>query len=284
MLSSPEFNALFGTSEFDDFSYDMSLANMDLDGFNPVSDTAIGPATNTPFLASKATDGLGNAPSSDLTSLGVGNILPVTHGQIPSMAALSTLFEPGDRADNAMIGSKESMADDSSSFCCCHSRALKLLAEPSPPDGPSTGTDHSLDTVLDRNAAATTTVVDILQCRCKKDTYMLVHISLALYKALQWYEATVSADGSPQDSTPRTFIAGKNSGHDAASRKAIQLVLSQLPGFQQATCALSDHSEAAKRSSGTDNRSTLSTLLETLIRDLRSYTRGLARKAIVRLR
>lgn len=279
-IPSPDLDVLFG---FGDFDYDASGISMHLDPLNAENGNDLHPGAHTTSVPACTTvdDVMNAVPIHPLPSEAC-DVLPVEGS--PYLGDLASLFNFEETAENASITTMETMVHDSSDPCYCHTRALGLLAEPSPSDGLLPGECDHVETVLDRNLAATSTIADILQCRCEKDTYLLVHVSLALYKALQWYEATVSSDKAYMFPISCSGATEKPISQATASRRVIQLVLSQLPGLQKATSALDDHSEAVKRQTGARSRSKLCDLLETMIQNLKSFTRGLARKAIVRLR
>ena len=157
----------------------------------------------------------------------------------------------------------------SESSCQCLARALGQLAQLSPgtsgwwnPDS-----DHDVPTklpdfqhIIAQNEQTSEVIRTILQCSCSNDSFLLVTVSLVVFKIIAWYTAAACA-ASGQDPIPGVFSSAEWQGdqnplervlhgpltnridYDSEGedqhRIAVQLILSKLAGVQVSVDQLS---------------------------------------------
>ena len=150
----------------------------------------------------------------------------------------------------------------SESSCQCLARTLGLLAQLSPgtpgwwtlaiDNNPAPELPH-FERVIAQNEQISEAIRTILQCSCSNDSYLVVILSLVVFKIIAWYTAAARA-ASGEDSIPGVSnsaewqshhntlervsqgLSTNGSGYDSEGedqqRIAVQMILSKLAGVQ----------------------------------------------------
>ncbi|KAI2794157.1 hypothetical protein POX_a00747 [Penicillium oxalicum] len=147
-----------------------------------------------------------------------------------------------------------------SATCQCLTRALALLADLSP-GNPGCGNDPSatatpelpdFEQVLTHNEQTSETVRQILQCDCTNDSYLLITLSLVVFRVIAWYTAATSAASGEDPLEP--VLHGPSSFADCVCedgrRIAVQRILSKLAGVHASIDLLSQRLRRITETSG----------------------------------
>ncbi|RAH41243.1 uncharacterized protein BO95DRAFT_507094 [Aspergillus brunneoviolaceus CBS 621.78] len=140
------------------------------------------------------------------------------------------------------IDAAPTISRPTSAACQCLARALALLADLSPgnpgcgndPGATATPTLPDFERVLAQNEQTSETVRRILQCNCTNDSYLLITLSLVVFRVIAWYTAATGAASGEDPLEP--VLQGPPSSPDCAcedeQRIAVQRILSKLAGVQ----------------------------------------------------
>ncbi|PYI14341.1 hypothetical protein BO99DRAFT_345201 [Aspergillus violaceofuscus CBS 115571] len=162
----------------------------------------------------------------------------------PELTTLPTSPTPAVRPQ---INPAPSISGPTSAGCQCLARALALLADLSP-GNPGCGNDPGTTTpalpdferVLAQNEQTSETVRTILQCNCTNDSYLLITLSLVVFRVIAWYTAATGAASGEDPLEP--VLQGPPSTNCACEdeqRIAVQRILSKLAGVQASVDLLS---------------------------------------------
>lgn len=168
--------------------------------------------------------------------------------------------------------------------CQCLARALGLLARlfPGTSGWWNLGADSDpfpelpdFERVIAQNEQTSEVIRTILQCPCSNDSYLLVTLSLVVFKIIAWYTAAACAasgeDPIPSTSGPAewpshhsppervlhgpsTDRSGYDSEGEDQQRIAVQLILSKLAGVQVSVDQLSQRLRKLWETGGGDAR------------------------------
>lgn len=146
-------------------------------------------------------------------------------------------------AMSTVSGPRPNRYERPSQPCCCIMTALSFLNDSSTPLGRTVTPDGQplaeIESVISENEGIVASMDNILQCHCSSDAYVLVILSLVVFKILGRYGRAVKAapgvakdisqPGSPYRLHRSTSVASSNcaEGEDC-SRVAAQLVLGEL--------------------------------------------------------
>ncbi|RAH81727.1 hypothetical protein BO86DRAFT_448216 [Aspergillus japonicus CBS 114.51] len=156
------------------------------------------------------------------------------------------------------INPAPSISGPTSAGCQCLARALALLADLSP-GNPGCGNDPGTTTpalpdferVLAQNEQTSETVRTILQCNCTNDSYLLITLSLVVFRVIAWYTAATGAASGEDPLEP--VLQGPPSTDCACEdeqRIAVQRILSKLAGVQASVDLLSQRLRRISETAG----------------------------------
>ncbi|KAM5453564.1 hypothetical protein MaudCBS49596_002767 [Microsporum audouinii] len=125
--------------------------------------------------------------------------------------------------------------------CKCLSHALCLLGGLTPgKPGSSVSQLPDFEQVLAQNEQASETVRAILQCSCSSDGYLLITLSLVVFRIIAWYTAATGA--ATGEDPPEPVLQGPpltDGECECEQRIAVQCILSKLSGVQASINLLS---------------------------------------------
>lgn len=121
--------------------------------------------------------------------------------EVPKLSTLSKPRSPSNSRDFIINHTQSFRSLQSESSCCCLIHALGLLKQLFPTVSKAcicsaeqgvendTGQLPTIQSVITENEQIIKAISDMLQCSCSQDSYLLIIVSLIVFKVLSWYAA-----------------------------------------------------------------------------------------------
>ena len=163
-----------------------------------------------------------------------------------------------DTTTNGSQAGKKSLQSESTS-CECLARVLGLLAQLCPATSEwwakfDNSDDHlsSFEHIVAQNEQTSEVIEGVLQCSCSNDSYLLVMLSLIVFKIIAWYTAAARAV-SGEEPVPGRGTSHSNSGSSALCWQSSHHQQHPNRPFEPQRKMFSILSSTSSSSSSTDN-------------------------------